>query len=89
MLENETVSAEEFAKALGRPVQYVKRNWRRLHKSKNFPAAIPGSDYRFPRLVVRQYLQTGGQAITETADGQDFIQSTNAALHDQMGIGQS
>lgn len=82
MLENEIVSVDEVAKAMGRDPLWIRRNWRRLHRTKSFPPALPGSDLMFPRQLMHAWLQTGGAepAIADT----DFVARANAALHKQM-----
>lgn len=55
-LTDATVLLPEVASALGRTPLWVKRNWRRLHQEKGFPAPLPGANWAWPRAAILRWI---------------------------------
>ena len=87
MLAAETIGLDELAPLLGRTPDWLKANWRRLHRKKDFPRQLPGSDGRWSRVAVIGWIRANGELPPEQEpDG--FIGRERAALHAQLGVGQ-
>lgn len=86
-LQDETVAIDEIAQAMGRTAEWLKKNWRRLHKNKNFPHMLPGTQGLWSRPAVRDWMVNSGELpVPPSAD--TVIAGARAALHEQMGVGQ-
>lgn len=85
-LSEETVGIVELAAALGHEVDWLKRNWLRLHREQGFPRRIAGT-WVWPRRLVTAYLRSGGALPplpeNDNAGPVDAVAAASAALSER------
>lgn len=55
-----TVSIDDVAAAIGKTVDQLKRDHRRLTRDHGFPRPLPGANWRWPRKLVEIWIDAGG-----------------------------
>ncbi len=73
------LSPPEVAEALGRSPLWVKRNWRRLHQDKGFPAPLPAGNWAWSRAALLRWIVAAAGPVSY---------SSLAANDDDAGAGQ-
>lgn len=59
MLQSKILTLDELAMATGRPAQWWKRHWLRMHNTHRFPRRLPGL-WGWPRAAVEEWCRHGG-----------------------------
>lgn len=88
-LSDETAGLDEVAAALGRPAEWLRRNWLKLHQQNDFPRKIPAG-WVWPRRAVEVWLRSGGELqlppLPANQNGAaDLLEEAAAALKRRYG----